>query len=158
MRQTERSLILEQLDSAWKAHLLTMDHLRSVVGLSGYAQEDPKIVYKREGMKLFDTMWDGVKDRVTESVFRMEDVADEQVDMAMWAGARAQHQQAQSALSARAAEAAAEAQTQQSTNAGAEGKKPEPIRNIGAKVGRNDPCPCGSGKKYKNCHMKMERR
>src|SRR5581483_3317516 len=58
MRQTERNLILEQLDAAWKAHLLTMDHLRSVVGLSGYAQEDPKIVYKREGMKLFDAMWD----------------------------------------------------------------------------------------------------
>jgi preprotein translocase subunit SecA len=158
MHQTERSLILEQLDAAWKAHLLTMDHLRSTVGLSGYAQEDPKIVYKREGMKLFDAMWDGVKDRVTESVFRMEDVADEQVEMAMWAGARAQHQQAQSALAARAAQAAAEAQTQQSTNAGGEAKKPEPIRNTGAKVGRNDPCPCGSGKKFKNCHMKMQGR
>jgi preprotein translocase subunit SecA len=101
-------------------------------------------------------MWDGVKDRVTESVFRMEDVADEQVDMAMWAGARAQHQQAQSAMQARAAQAATE--ERQSTNAGGEVKKPEPIRNVGVKVGRNDPCPCGSGKKYKNCHMKMERR
>jgi preprotein translocase subunit SecA len=47
-------------------------------------------------------------------------------------------------------------QPQMSTNAGGEGKKPEPIRNVGQKVGRNDPCPCGSGKKYKNCHMKME--
>ncbi|OWK45098.1 Protein export cytoplasm protein SecA ATPase RNA helicase [Fimbriiglobus ruber] len=157
MHQTERSLILEQLDGAWKSHLLTMDHLRSVVGLSGYAQEDPKIVYKREGMKLFDSMWEGVRDRVSESVFRMEDVADEQVEMAMWAGARAMHQQAESALQSRAAQtAAATAQTEQQTNAGGEAKKVETIRNVGAKVGRNDLCPCGSGKKYKNCHMKLE--
>jgi preprotein translocase subunit SecA len=153
MHQTERQLILEQLDGAWKSHLLTMDHLRSMVGMAGYAQEDPKIVYKREGMKLFDTMWEGVRDRVTESVFRMEDVGDDQVEMAMWAGAQAQRQQAQSAMQARAAQAA---QEQASTNAGGEGKKPEPIRNVGVKVGRNDPCPCGSGKKYKNCHMKLQ--
>ncbi|MGL6096650.1 MAG: SEC-C metal-binding domain-containing protein, partial [Fimbriiglobus sp.] len=150
MHDVERRLILETLDNAWKSHLLTMDHLRSTVGLSQYAQEDPKIVYKREGMKLFDTMWDGVHDRVTESVFRMEDVGDEQVEMAMWANQRAQHTQAQSAMQARAAQPAADGTT---TNSG-EPKKPETIRNTGAKVGRNDPCPCGSGKKYKNCHMK----
>jgi preprotein translocase subunit SecA len=157
MHDVERRLILDQLDSAWKSHLLTMDHLRSVVGLSGYAQEDPKIVYKREGMKLFDAMWEGVRDRVTESVFRVEDVGDEEVQSALWAGARAQHQQAQSAMQVQAVRAAAEQQTT-STNTGGEAKKPEPIRNVGAKVGRNDPCPCGSGKKYKNCHMKMEGR
>jgi preprotein translocase subunit SecA len=155
MHQTERSLLIEQIDSAWKSHLLTMDHLRSTVGLAGYAQEDPKIVFKREGMKVFDIMWQGINDRVSESVFRMEDVGDEQVEMAMWAGARAQHQQAESAVQARAAAAAREQASQQSTNTG-EAKKPETIRNLGAKVGRNDPCPCGSGKKYKNCHMKIE--
>ena len=159
MRDVERRLILDQLDSAWKSHLLTMDHLRHVVGLSGYAQEDPKIVYKREGMKLFDAMWEGVNERVSESVFRVEDVGDEEVQSALWAGARAQHQQAESALSAQAARAQSEMQTnRETTNAGASDKKAEPIRNVGAKVGRNDPCPCGSGKKYKNCHMKMEGR
>jgi preprotein translocase subunit SecA len=86
----------------------------------------------------------------------MEDVTDEQVDMAIWAGARAVQQQAQSAMAARAAQAAAQDRTQQSTNVGGEVKKVETIRNVGAKVGRNDPCPCGSGKKYKNCHMKSE--
>ena len=157
MHDVERRLILETLDNAWKGHLLTMDHLRSTVGLAGYAQEDPKIVYKREGMKLFDGMWDGVHDRVTESVFRMEDVGDEQVDAAMWAGARAVHQQAESAMTARAAQAAADAAANPTlTSAGGEGKKVETIRNVGAKVGRNDPCPCGSGKKYKNCHMNQE--
>src|SRR5262249_61903251 len=73
MKTMERSLLLNQLDSAWKNHLYTMDHLRSVVGLRGYAQEDPKIVYKREGMKEFETMWDALEERVTEAVFRMEE-------------------------------------------------------------------------------------
>ncbi len=157
MHQTERSLVLEQLDSSWKAHLLTMDHLRSVVGLASYGQEDPKIVYKREGMRQFDEMWVGVRDRVSESVFRMEDVGEEQVEAAMWAGQQSRQAQAQSAFQARAAQAANEQAGQMSTNAAsAEPKKIETIRNVGAKVGRNDPCPCGSGKKYKNCHMKFE--
>jgi preprotein translocase subunit SecA len=153
MHSVERQLVLEQLDSAWKTHLLTMDNLRSGVGLRGYAQEDPKIVYKREGMKEFDSMWAGVRDRVTESVFRMEDLGEEEAQAALWAGARATHTAAISAAQARAAQS--DAATQQ-TNAGGEVKKAEPIRNVGARVGRNDPCPCGSGKKYKNCHMKLE--
>ena len=73
MRRMERSLLLNQLDTAWKNHLYTMDHLRSTVGLRGYAQEDPKIVYKREGMKEFDAMWEGVEDKVSDLVFRMEE-------------------------------------------------------------------------------------
>jgi preprotein translocase subunit SecA len=155
MHQTERGLVLEQLDSAWKAHLLTMDHLRSVVGLAGYAQEDPKIIYKREGMKLFDDMEEGIQDRVSESVFRMEDVGDEAVDAALWAGQQAKQSVAESALSAR--RQAAPQQEEMQTNTGNEApKKIETIRNAGSKVGRNDPCPCGSGKKYKNCHMKTD--
>ena len=151
MHDVERRLILDQLDGAWKSHLLTMDHLRNVVGLSSYAQEDPKIVYKREGMKMFDVMWDGVRDRVSESVFRIEDIADEDVNNALWAGAKAQHQQAATAMQS----VAAPVEDDHSTNAG-EAKKPETIRNTGAKVSRNEPCPCGSGKKYKNCHMKSD--
>jgi preprotein translocase subunit SecA len=130
-----------------------MDSLRSGVGLRGYAQEDPKIVYKREGMKEFDAMWEGVRDRVTEAVFRMEEMGDEEAQMALWAGARATQAAAISIAQSRAAQTDAQ---QQTTNTGGEAKKPEPIRNVGAKVGRNDPCPCGSGKKYKNCHMKLE--
>jgi preprotein translocase subunit SecA len=160
MLTTERSLLLEQLDSTWKQHLLTMDHLKSAVAFSGYGQEDPKIVYKREGMKLFDAMWEGINDRVSEGVFRVEDVGDEEAHTALYSGlasAQAVHTQAQSAMQARQATAAAEDQASQSTNAGGgEVKKVETIRNVGAKVGRNDPCPCGSGKKYKNCHMKLE--
>ncbi len=153
MHSVERSLVLEQLDSTWKSHLLVMDSLRSGVGLRGYAQEDPKIVYKREGMKEFDAMWEGVRDRVTEAVFRMEEMGDEQAQAAMWAGQKESHAAAISALQAKQAQVD---EAEQQTNTGSEGKKVDPIRNIGQKVGRNDPCPCGSGKKYKNCHMKLE--
>jgi preprotein translocase subunit SecA len=154
MHSVERGLVLEQIDSAWKSHLLVMDNLRSGVGLRGYGQEDPKIVYKREGMQVFEQMWDGIRDRTTEAVFRMEEMGDEEAQAALWAGARATHAAAISASQARQAQIDA---TQQQTNtSGGEAKKAEPIRNIGAKVGRNDPCPCGSGKKYKNCHMKLE--
>ena len=69
----ERSLVLHQLDTSWKNHLYQMDHLRSGIGLVGYAQEDPKTAYKREGMKEFRAMWEGVEDKVTEMVFRMEE-------------------------------------------------------------------------------------
>lgn len=153
MHSVERTLVLEQIDSAWKSHLLVMDNLRSGVGLRGYAQEDPKIVYKREGMQEFEVMWQGIRDRTTESVFRMEEMGDEEAQAALWAGARATHAAAQSASQARQAELDA---SEMQTNSGGEQKKAEPIRNVGAKVGRNDLCPCGSGKKYKNCHMKME--
>jgi preprotein translocase subunit SecA len=142
MRQMERSLLLHQLDLSWKNHLYTMDHLRDTIGLRGYAQEDPKTVYKQEGMKEFAAMWEGVEDKVTETVFRMEE--SEAFQETMWVISSAVHESAPRA----AAEAA-------QTNSSQEKKKAEPIRNRGEKVGRNDPCPCGSGKKYKNCHMRQ---
>ena len=153
MHHVERRLVLDVIDSSWKSHLLAMDHLRSVVQLNSHAQEDPKIIFKRDGMKMFDAMWEGVRDKVGESIFRIEDVADEEVQNALYAGARAQQQQAQSAMQARAAQAA---QTEAGMQPTGEPKKPETIRNLGKKVGRNDPCYCGSGKKYKNCHMKTD--
>ncbi len=73
MRRMERSLLLNQLDMTWKNHLLAMDHLRSGIGLASYAQIDPKTEYKRVGMKEFDTMWEGLSDKTTDIVFRMED-------------------------------------------------------------------------------------
>ncbi len=68
----EKVLVLQILDQSWMEHLRTMDHLRSSVGLRGYAQVDPKVEYKREGMKIFEEMWTGVSDKVTDLVFRME--------------------------------------------------------------------------------------
>ncbi len=132
-----------------------MDNLRSGVGLRGLrSEEDPKIIYKREGMQVFEQMWDGIRDRTTEAVFRMEEMGDEEAQAALWAGAR-ESTQRRRFRRRKHAQAQIDA-SQQQTNTSGEAKKAEPIRNIGAKVGRNDPCPCGSGKKYKNCHMKME--
>ncbi len=148
MRTMERSLVLNQLDTSWKNHLYTMDHLRSTVGLSGYAQEDPKTVYKREGMKEFDNMWAGVQDKVTDHVFRMEEA--EGFQESLWT-IGATIKESAPAASLPANDERAQALANQPSD-----KKPEPIRNRGEKVGRNDPCPCGSGKKYKNCHMKLE--
>jgi preprotein translocase subunit SecA len=158
MHDVERRLVLETMDSSWKSHLLVMDHLRSTVGLHSYAQEDPKIVYKREGMKMFDSMWNSVRDRICESIFRIEDIPDEDVQNAIFAGMRASQQQAVSAATARASQQAmVQAANAQETNTNSgEPKKPETIRHTAKKLGRNDPCHCGSGKKYKNCHMKSE--
>jgi preprotein translocase subunit SecA len=148
MRRMERSLLLSQLDSAWKNHLYVMDHLRQGIGLVGYAQIDPKTEYKRQGMREFDQMWEGLQDRVTDSVFRMEE--EEGFQESLWAIGATVHEQARPALSAMQQE-----QAQAVANSGKEGKRPEPIRNRADRVGRNDPCPCGSGKKYKNCHMRQ---
>src|SRR6185437_5388104 len=72
MREMEKVLLLQILDSSWMEHLRAMDHLRSSIGLQGYAQVDPKVEYKREGMKIFSEMWAGVSDKVTDLVFRVE--------------------------------------------------------------------------------------
>jgi preprotein translocase subunit SecA len=141
MQGMERSLLLNQVDSSWKNHLYTMDHLRSGIGLVGYAQEDPKTVYKQEGMKEFKTMWDAMEDKVTDAVFRLEET--EAFQESIWT------------IGATIHEAAPRAAAQEGITNAVNDKKPEPIRNRGEKVGRNDPCPCGSGKKYKNCHMRQ---
>ncbi|RLS71838.1 MAG: preprotein translocase subunit SecA [Planctomycetota bacterium] len=145
MKRMERAVLLQFLDNAWKDHLLAMDHLRSSVGLRGYAQVDPKVEYKREGMRTFDLMWKGIDERVTDIVYRIEQVEDDAL-RSTWKETAAIHAAAPSATLPEppAAEAAA-----------AEPSNPddhvEPIRNLAQKVGRNDPCPCGSGKKFKNC-------
>jgi preprotein translocase subunit SecA len=146
IRKMERQLVLQLVDSAWKDHLLAMDHLRSAVGLVGYAQVDPKVEYKREGMKLFEQMWDSIATRVTDLVFRMEQL-DEGFVGSTWFETSAVHEAAPSAGQI------AEEQQQAIENSQGE-VKVETIRNRGDRVGRNDPCPCGSGKKYKNCCLR----
>jgi preprotein translocase subunit SecA len=147
IRRMERSLTLQILDSAWKDHLLAMDHLRSSVGLRGYAQVDPKVEYKREGMRTFDAMWESIQERVTDLVFRMEQLDDDFVS-ATWVETAATHDEAKSAASL-----ADEEQGREGAEVG-DGEKIEPIRNRKERIGRNAPCPCGSGKKYKNCCMR----
>ena len=147
IRRMERQMVLQLVDSAWKDHLLAMDHLRSAVGLVGYAQVDPKVEYKREGMKLFDQMWTSLGQRVTDLIFRMEQL-DEEFVGSTWVETSAVHEEAPGASEiARQQQEAIEASQNPD-------QKVEPIRNRGERVGRNEPCPCGSGKKYKQCCMR----
>jgi preprotein translocase subunit SecA len=148
IRRMERQVLLSIVDGAWKDHLLAMDHLRSAISLKSYAQMDPKVEYKREGMRMFKEMWFNIGERMTDLIFRME-ALDEGFIQHTWEETNAQHappptpsQLAQEQM------AGLEAADQ----AGRQEQKVEPIRNTDVKVGRNEPCPCGSGKKYKACH------
>ncbi len=146
MRKMERSLVLHTMDAAWKDHLLVMDHLKSSIGLRGYAQVDPKVEFKREGMTTFDRMWRSLGERVTDLVFRMEQL-DEGFVGSTFTETEAIHDEAPPASDA-------ERDQQRAVDGSQGGGKVEPIRNRGEKVGRNDPCPCGSGKKHKLCCMR----
>src|SRR5690606_12709482 len=97
MRRMERFLLLQILDSAWKEHLLAMDHLRSSVGLRGYAQVDPKVEYKREGMRMFETMWDSVGGYVTDLIFKIEQL-DERFVKSTWTETKAIHEEVPSEM------------------------------------------------------------
>ncbi|TWT87822.1 preprotein translocase subunit SecA [Neorhodopirellula pilleata] len=156
MRRMERQILLNIVDDSWKNHLLTMDHLRSSVGLKGYAQMDPKVEYKREGMRLFETMWGSIGERVTDLIFRMESF-NEAFIRSTWVDARATHDDA--SQSNQAARMAADTEAQRAargseTSSGDDAEKVQPIRKIEPAIGRNSPCPCGSGKKYKSCCMR----
>jgi preprotein translocase subunit SecA len=164
MHEMEKAVLLQILDSSWMEHLRAMDHLRASIGLQGYAQIDPKVEYKREGMRIFNEMWNGTADRVTDLIFRVEHFDPEFLNYlgSRWKLDRAQtiHQQADSQLAGepvsggvRQQQAAAIANSQRSPE-----KKREPLRNLAKKVGRNDPCPCGSGKKFKACCMRKQSR
>jgi preprotein translocase subunit SecA len=147
MKRMERAVLLQILDNAWKDHLLAMDHLRSSVGLRGYAQVDPKVEYKREGMRTFDLMWKGIDERVVDIVYRIEQVEEDAL-RSTWHETAAIHADASTAtLPAQGESGDAGPPADPRGDAG----PVEPIRNVGHKVGRNDPCPCGSGKKFKNC-------
>ena len=146
MRRMERGLLLEVVDAAWKDHLLAMDYLKSSVGLQGYAQKDPKVEYQREGMTLFRKLWISIGDRVTDLLFRMEQL-DEGFVGSTWVESSARHDSAVSSsdIAREQQDAIASSQDQ--------GGPIEPTRIHNRTPGRNEPCFCGSGKKYKRCCM-----
>lgn len=152
IRRMERLLLLQIVDNGWKEHLLAMDRLRSAVGLVSYAQVDPKVEYKREGMKLFEEMWKSINNQVTDLVFKMESL-DEEFVGSTWHETSARHDEPVAATQ----EFEAGQRAQESAASGDSDAKPRPIRNLSPRLGRNDPCYCGSGKKYKNCCMRRDR-
>ncbi len=153
--QVERAILLEVLDQSWKEHLYYMDHLRSGIGLVGYAQKDPKVEYKREGMKAFERMWDRIGDQVTSAIFRVAETASREFVSSLWDVSSATHappEEADMVAEQRpVAPAGIPLEAPPPPEPGAPQQTIDPIRNRLEKVGRNDPCPCGSGKKYKKC-------
>jgi preprotein translocase subunit SecA len=143
--QAERSMILDTLDTSWKDHLYFMDHLRSGIGLVGYAQKDPKTEYRREGMAAFEQMWDRIAAQVTGTIFRIEVEIPESTGN-VWQITSTDHASPVEDIPDDHPALAG------GMPPGQDAQPIDPIRNFGDRVGRNDPCPCGSGKKYKKCH------
>ena len=147
IHHAERSVALETLDTAWKDHLYDMDHLKAGIGLSGYAQKDPKVEYRREGMKDFERMWDKIATQVTGTIFRVAvEVPEPTADR--WQITSQVHESPADEIP----DDHPALEQQNGNRPGSSAPTVDPIRNFGNRVGRNDPCPCGSGKKYKKCH------
>ena len=146
MRQFERGLMLQTLDAQWRDHLANLDHLRQGIHLRGYAQKNPKQEYKRESFELFSDMLDRIKQDVVKVVLTVQVRSEQDVQAVEEAppvsNVRYQHADYDEALGAAA-------------DADAPPPPPAPFVRGGEKVGRNDPCPCGSGKKYKQCHGRI---
>jgi preprotein translocase subunit SecA len=143
LRALERHEMLIVIDQQWKDHLLSIDHLKEGIGLRGYGQRDPLTEYKREAFDLFQAMVDRVKTAVVERLFKVQVVRDMPIEMPTMV-ARANVQESRGTLPADAI---------QNGPPAAQPARPAPVPRTptGEKVGRNDPCPCGSGKKYKRC-------
>ncbi|CUI43471.1 preprotein translocase subunit SecA [Cognatishimia activa] len=145
LRGIEKQLLLQIIDRKWREHLLTLEHLRSVVGFRGYAQRDPLNEYKSESFQLFESMLDGLRTDVTRNLSQIRPLTEEE-QRAMIAQVQAQQ--------AAAVQAQAEAAEKANRKPLVEGFKEDDPSTWG-NPGRNDPCPCGSGKKFKHCHGKL---
>src|SRR5256885_1288307 len=153
-RQYERYVTLQIIDAHWREHLAALDHLRQGIHLRGYAQKNPKQEYKREAFELFGVMVEAVKLEVIKTLTAVEIRTQEDIkpdDQAHIENVRTQHPSTigvdeEAAYEGNGDVALAEAATK---------KKTQPMVRHTQKVGRNDPCPCGSGKKYKHCHGKL---
>jgi len=130
MRHLERMIMLQTVDNLWKDHLLSMDHLKEGIGLRGYAQQNPLLIYKKEGFAMFEGLIERIKEETLGILFRVQLAEPPSLkDM--------QKEKEKELVFSGSGDAAA--------------RKKQPVRRDDQKVGRNDPCPCGSGKKYKKC-------
>ncbi len=154
MRYFEKAIMLQQLDVHWREHLAAMDYMRQGIHLRGYAQKNPKQEYKREAFELFSAMLDRIKFDTVTILSRLQVRSQEEIDREeeerrtrMARALQAQHAQAQSLTAPEETEPA-----QGPVSRAAEAQAQAPFVRGGRKIGRNETCPCGSGKKYKNCH------
>jgi preprotein translocase subunit SecA len=158
----ERSIMLQSIDQHWREHLSSLDHLRQGIHLRGYAQKNPKQEYKREAFELFENMLQAIRNEVVrilmnvriqsaEEAQTIEQQVEKQAEQS-FAGAAFTHAEFAAASDA---DPEAIALSVQEAPPAAELDKDQPFRRFGTKVGRNDPCPCGSGKKFKQCHGRL---
>lgn len=143
MRMIEKQLLLQTIDAKWREHLLTLEHLRSVVGFRGYAQRDPLNEYKTEAFQLFETMLDSLREDVSQKLGQIRPLTEEEQQAMM----------AQMAAQQAPIQAPAE-QPEESSGEALEGFDENDPSTWG-NPGRNEPCPCGSGKKFKHCHGRL---
>ncbi|WP_439507932.1 preprotein translocase subunit SecA [Yoonia sp.] len=143
MRNVEKQILLKTIDEKWREHLLTLEHLRSVVGMRGYAQRDPLNEYKTEGFQLFEKLLDSLRTDVTKKLSQIRPMSKEEQERMI-----AQFRQQQAAA---AAAMVAPAIAAEGARAGFDENDPATWGNLG----RNDLCPCGSGKKFKHCHGRL---
>ncbi|MFM9983107.1 MAG: preprotein translocase subunit SecA [Burkholderiales bacterium] len=150
-RQYERYIMLQILDSHWREHLAALDHLRQGIHLRGYAQKNPKQEYKREAFELFGALIESVKLEVTRTLIAVQIKSEAALEVPdappALENVSYQHADPVSAASQESVEA--------SLAPPADEKAQQPFKRYNEKIGRNDPCPCGSGKKYKQCHGKL---
>ena len=138
----EKYVLIQVYDSTWKDHLYSMDHLKSSIWMRSWAEKDPKTEFKREGSRMFEEMLETIEDRVTDIIFKVH----------LEAGARARNVWNVSQTSHDEVGQFAMAERQRAAAQAPQGEvKVKQIKLEQPKVGRNDPCPCGSGKKYKKC-------
>jgi preprotein translocase subunit SecA len=143
MRSIEKQVLLQTMDGKWREHILTLEHLRSVIGFRAYAQRDPVNEYKSEAFALFEGLLDGLRTDVTEKLAHIRPLTEEE-QQAMMQQVLAQQQAAAAAVEP----SVLPEPTEDAVLAGFDADNPE----TWGKPGRNDQCPCGSGKKFKHCH------
>jgi preprotein translocase subunit SecA len=140
LRGLERYIMLNIVDQQWKDHLLALDHLKEGINLRGYAQKDPLVEYKRESGVLFDAMVDRIDTETVRYLFNFQVQVSQTIEQQLLERRRRQRRGR-----------VAFTKANETAFAGGEEEAPKPMRHKGPRVGRNDPCPCGSGKKYKKC-------
>ena len=158
----ERSIMLQSIDQRWREHLSALDHLRQGIHLRGYAQKNPKQEYKRESFELFENMLQTIRDEVVRVLMNVRIQSPEEAQQVEQQVEREASQSFSQASYTHAEFSAAPdadpeqvAVAMQSAPALPDDDKDQPFRRFGNKIGRNDPCPCGSGKKYKQCHGRL---
>jgi len=149
----ERSIMLQVIDTQWREHLSALDHLRQGIHLRGYAQKNPKQEYKREAFELFSSMLDRVRDDVMRVLMTVRIQTQEEIEQAELEAARAAQMQNVQYQHTDYDEKVPE--DHQASRRAVAVEHPGTLRHAAPKVGRNDPCPCGSGKKYKHCHGQL---